>query len=96
MILTRCVTVIVVMRDGCRMEGTSPTRTSFQSELFTLEIPALPLIPRRGGSVLDSSNVLETPDLKLRLERSNYKERSIRKEMIMDTLLRCSLTSWLM
>ena len=54
MILTRCVTVIVVMRDGCRMEGTSPTGTSFQSELFTLEIPALLLTPKREGSVWDS------------------------------------------
>ena len=68
MILTRCVTEIVFMRDGCRMEGTSPTRTSFQSELFTLEIQALLLIQRRGGSVLDSLNVPETPDLKQRQE----------------------------
>ena len=50
MTLARCVTVIVVMMAGYRMEEIFITRRIFLSGLCTLEILALLWITRRGGS----------------------------------------------
>ena len=50
MTLARCVTVIVVMMAGYRMEEIFITRRIFQSGLCTLEILALLWITRREGS----------------------------------------------
>ena len=59
MIIVRCVTVIVVMMAGYRMEELFITRNIFQSELCTLEILALLWITRREGSVLACYTVRE-------------------------------------
>ena len=59
MTLARCVTVIVVMMAGYRMEEIFITRSSFQSGLCTLEILALLWITRREGSGWDYFTALE-------------------------------------
>ena len=70
MTLARCVTVIVVMMAGYRMEEIFITRRIFLSGLCTLEILALLWITRRGGSGYDCFTVWEIRDLRERQEQS--------------------------